>query len=46
MKAVLYGEITDEVICSSVVLRMLTGSERQDHGEYELLGISHSKLMV
>lgn len=30
----------------SVVLRMLTGSERQDHGEYELLGISHSKLMV
>lgn len=44
MMAVVYGEITDVFICSSVVLQMLTESARQGHVEYEL-DISHSKIM-
>lgn len=44
MMAVLYGKITDMFICTSVVLQMLTASAKQGHVEYELLGISHSKI--
>lgn len=44
MMAVVYREITDVFICSSVVLQMLTESARQGHVEYEL-GISHSQIM-
>lgn len=45
MMAVLYGKITDMFICTSIVLRMLTGSAKQDHVQYELLGISCSKII-
>lgn len=43
MMAILYGKITDMI--TSIALRMLTGSAKQDHVEYELLGISCSKII-
>lgn len=42
---VLKGEITDTFKGASFVLQMLTRLAKQEHMEYELLCISHSKLI-
>lgn len=45
MMAGLYGKITGMFICTSVVLQMFAGPAKQDHVQYELLGISHRKII-